>query len=289
MQLRPSTTSLSMHTLSSPQRAFCNCRLVLPGAGFMKPRPAAAVPPSLLLLLLALVSSDGLRSAAAAAAPKQQHAVRAPQSVLQQHLQQRRQAAILAHHAAAAEAEAAATEAVGADTIAGAGAAAAAEAQPRASPAVPELLGYTFNTSKDTFQLCHETSGLNHDIPLEELLPKFKLPADLTQRKSINLAELMDLLHTVQPTFKLVYEPMLFGEADIGGLLSPGGLPRLVHFTVKDKDQLRPHHVVSMASWAHYNPGHSLMLFDDDDIRNFMTSYYPDLLPTFDGECDAQL
>jgi hypothetical protein len=38
-----------------------------------------------------------------------------------------------------------------------------------------------------------------------------------------------------------------------------------------------------MASWAYYNPGYSLMLFDDADIRAFMTTYYPDLLATFDG------
>lgn len=38
-----------------------------------------------------------------------------------------------------------------------------------------------------------------------------------------------------------------------------------------------------MASWAYFNPGYSLMLFDDADIRAFMTTYYPDLLATFDG------
>jgi hypothetical protein len=148
---------------------------------------------------------------------------------------------------------------------------------------VPELIGYNFNNSKDTFELCHDTAQLNRDIPLEELLPIFKLPNDLVQRKHTTLAELIELLHVTQPDFKVVYEPMLFGEADIGSLLSPGGLPRLVHFTVKDKDKLKPHQVVTMASWAFFNPGHSLMLFDDDDVREFMTSYYPELLPTFDG------
>eukprot|EP00878_Enallax_costatus_P003344 GHUV01003552.1.p1 GENE.GHUV01003552.1~~GHUV01003552.1.p1 ORF type:complete len:731 (+),score=251.47 GHUV01003552.1:314-2506(+) len=160
-----------------------------------------------------------------------------------------------------------------------------AQLQSFAAPqlAVPELVGYNFNNAKDTFDLCHETSGLLHDVSLEALLPVFKLPADLTRRRSVTLEELINLLHDVQPDFKVVWQPMLFGEPDIGSLLSPGGLPRLVHFTVKDKNDLAPHQVVSMASWAYYNPGHSLMLFDDLDIHQFMTSYYPELLPTFEG------
>lgn len=157
------------------------------------------------------------------------------------------------------------------------------QSAPAPALALPELYNYTFEAAKDTFELCHETSGLTRDIPLEELLPIFKLPDDLTRRKSINLEELINLLHDVQPDFRVVWQPMLFGEPDIGSLLSPDGLPRLVHFTVKDKNDLLPHQVVSMASWAYYNPGHSLMLFDDGDIHNFMTSYYPELLPTFDG------
>lgn len=156
-------------------------------------------------------------------------------------------------------------------------------AAPAAQSSLPELVGYNFNNSKDTFELCHETSGLNREIPLEELLPVFNLPNDLTRRKNVDLEELVNLLHEVQPDFKVVWQPMLFGEPDIGSLLSPGGLPRLVHFTVKDKNDLQPHQVVSMASWAYYNPGHSLMLFDDSDIHSFMTSYYPELLPTFEG------
>lgn len=149
--------------------------------------------------------------------------------------------------------------------------------------AVPELTNYSFNDSKDTFDLCRDSSGLLHDVSLDDLLPVFKLPADLTRRKSVTLDELIDLLYDIQPEFMVVWQPMLAGEPDIGSLLSPGGLPRLVHFTVKDKNDLAPHQVVSMASWAHHNPGHSLMLFDDSDILQFMTSYYPELLPTFEG------
>ncbi|KAF8056212.1 HOC1 [Scenedesmus sp. PABB004] len=154
----------------------------------------------------------------------------------------------------------------------------------RAPPGVPELRGYTFGSAKDTFELCHETSGLRRDIPLEELLPVFGLPGNLTQRPTTTLAEFVAMVAAIQPSFRVVSAPMLFGEADLGGLLAPaGGLPRLVHFTVRDKDALKPHQVVSMASWAAHNPGHALMLFDDADVREFMSSYYPDLLPTFDG------
>eukprot|EP00879_Flechtneria_rotunda_P001545 GHRR01001703.1.p1 GENE.GHRR01001703.1~~GHRR01001703.1.p1 ORF type:complete len:752 (+),score=308.39 GHRR01001703.1:312-2567(+) len=152
-----------------------------------------------------------------------------------------------------------------------------------APTAEPILQGYSFNSSKDTFQLCHEKSGLEHDIPLEDLLPAFGLPNDLINRKLINLQQLIELLHDVQPDFKVVWKPMLFGEADIGSLLSQGHIPQLVHFTVKNKDELQLHQVVSMASWAYHNPGYSLMLFDDNDVREFMTTYYPELLPTFDG------
>jgi hypothetical protein len=254
-------------------------------------RPAAAVASSLLLLLLLLALASSHR-AAAAAAPSQQQALLAdqPQQQQQQQEQQTSQAAGSSGGAAAGAAAATATITTGTTaTATGAASPAAATPQPplhvrpRVRPNLPELIGYNFNNSKDTFELCHDTAGLTRDIPLEELLPIFKLPNDLVQRKHTTLAELIEMLHVTQPDFKVVYEPMLFGEADIGSLLSPGGLPRLVHFTVKDKDKLKPHQVVTMASWAFFNPGHSLMLFDDDDVREFMTSYYPELLPTFDG------
>jgi hypothetical protein len=261
----------------------------------MGTRSAAAVASSLLLLLLLALASS--HHAAAAAAPSQQQAVRPDQQ--QQLGQQHAGQAVSASTATAAAAGAAAgnTAAAAAATTdtstaaANSGAASPAAAsqppspptRPRVRANVPELIGYNFNNSKDTFELCHDTAQLTRDIPLEELLPIFKLPNDLVQHKYTTLAQLIEMLHVTQPDFKVVYEPMLFGEADIGSLLSPGGLPRLVHFTVKDKDNLKPHQVVTMASWAFFNPGHSLMLFDDDDVREFMTSYYPELLPTFDG------
>lgn len=170
------------------------------------------------------------------------------------------------------------------------------EYQPRllhyGSSVAPVLTNYSFAGARDTFSLCREQSGVpdGHDVSNDDLLQQFRLPRDLNKHKHLTLPQLAELLHSVQPAFKVVFQPMLSGEADIRRLVDPDtptnaahSLPKLVHFTVKDKNRLRPHQVLAMASWAYYNPGYSLMLFDDADIRAFMTTYYPDLLATFDG------
>jgi hypothetical protein len=157
-----------------------------------------------------------------------------------------------------------------------------ADQQPPAPWRSPVLAGYTYNSSRDTFEMCRQNSGLKH-MSEKRLLSVFNLPRNLYKYRHINLEKLIQLLHAVQPNFAVIWEPMLFGDADIGQLLSPGGLPKLIHFTVRDKGRLQPHQVLSMASWAHHNPGYSLLLFDDADIHNFMITYYPDLLPTFDA------
>ncbi len=161
-----------------------------------------------------------------------------------------------------------------------------------AAAATPEALAtfpnYSLNNSKDTFEICKLESGLKREIPLEDLLPVYGLPKDLHKRPPLTLSALIELLEEVAPNSPVVFAPMLSGDADVSGVLAGGRLPRLVHFTVKDKNRLAPHQVVSMASWARLNPGYSLMLFDDADIRSFMTTYYPELLPTFDG-LDSQV
>eukprot|EP00775_Hariotina_reticulata_P014304 gene14304-31_t len=158
-----------------------------------------------------------------------------------------------------------------------------ADKQPSAPWRAPVLAGYTYNSSRDTFEMCRQNSGLRHDVSEKRLLSGFNLPRNLYKYRHITLQKLIQLLHAVQPNFAVVWEPMLFGDADIGQLLAPKGLPKLIHFTVRDKDRLQPHQVLSMASWAFHNPGYSLLLFDDADIHSFMTTYYPDLLPTFDA------
>jgi hypothetical protein len=157
------------------------------------------------------------------------------------------------------------------------------------SSVAPILTNYSFSTALDTFDICRQQSGMpeGQEVSQDELLQQFRLPKDLNKHKFLTLPQLVELLHSVQPEFRVVFEPMLSGEADIGRLIDPTqqphSLPKLVHFTVKDKNKLKPHQVLAMASWAYYNPGYSLMLFDDTDIRAFMTTYYPQLLPVFDG------
>jgi hypothetical protein len=155
------------------------------------------------------------------------------------------------------------------------------------STVAPVLGNYTFSTAQDTFHVCKQEGGDRRDVSQEELMQQFGLPKDLHKQRFFDLPQLVELLHAVQPEFKVEYEPMLSAETDISRLVDPSPqthpLPKMVHFTVKDKNKLRPHQVLSMASWAHYNPGYRLMLFDDDDIRSFMNTYYADLLPTFDA------
>lgn len=101
---------------------------------------------------------------------------------------------------------------------------------------------YTFQSSRDTFDLCKEQSGLRREVPLEELLPQFGLPADLTQRKTITLAQFLEMCAAAAPAATLVVAPMLHGDTDLHASLSEG-LPKLVHFTVRNKDALVPHQV----------------------------------------------
>jgi hypothetical protein len=134
----------------------------------------------------------------------------------------------------------------------------------------PVLKNYTIANSRDTFAICKEVSGLGiQEIYLESLLPVFNLPSDLPKYQFINLTTFIRLMQQVQPDVQIVFAPMLFAEADLSRALSQG-LPKFVHFTVKDKNKLEPHQVVSMASWSKHNPEHSIMLFDDSDIHLFI-------------------
>jgi hypothetical protein len=205
---------------------------------------AAGLLPCLLLLVLLLASAHSAHALPAAAASTQQHRLLSYQPQL-------------LHHG---------------------------------SSVAPILSHYNFSSAVDTFDICRQQAGMveGQEVTHDDLLQQFRLPKDLNKHKHLTLPQLVELLHSVQPEFRVVFEPMLSGEADIGRLVDPNpqpqhSLPRLVHFTVKDKNKLQPHQVLAMASWAFYNPGYSLMLFDDGDIRAFMTTYYPHLLPTFDG------
>jgi hypothetical protein len=146
----------------------------------------------------------------------------------------------------------------------------------------PSLYKYTLSNSADTFEVCHNVTGIPNDLPMEDLLPAFRLPADLPKHSHISLPRFMRLLQRAQPDAQLVLSPMLQGAADLVGTPTMG-LPNLIHFTVKDKNRLKPHQALSIISWAVHNPGHAIILYDDEDVRQFMIAHHPALLPTFDS------
>lgn len=63
----------------------------------------------------------------------------------------------------------------------------------------------------------------------------------------------------------------------------PYFFPKLIHQTAKDKKHLSCEEIENIKSWKHLNPSYSYKLYDDDDIRSFMESYYPQLLPLFNN------
>jgi len=151
-----------------------------------------------------------------------------------------------------------------------------------ASPA-PRYLNYSLSTSRDTFEICKNQSGLHREIPLEELLPIYGLPAALLEGKSVSTATLAAAIRAAAPTARLVTRPLDAGAAELEATPDGPGdrLPKLVHFTVRDKNDMLPHQALSIASWARLNPGHSILLYDDVDIRAFITTYHAHHLPLF--------
>jgi hypothetical protein len=58
-------------------------------------------------------------------------------------------------------------------------------------------------------------------------------------------------------------------------------LPRLVHFTVRNKAAMLPHQALSIATWARLNPGYTISVYDDADVAAFMAAHHPEALPLF--------
>ncbi len=44
---------------------------------------------------------------------------------------------------------------------------------------------------------------------------------------------------------------------------------------------LSNHQVLSILSWGRFNPGYTLLLYDDTDMVNYMRRYHPSYMPTF--------
>lgn len=62
---------------------------------------------------------------------------------------------------------------------------------------------------------------------------------------------------------------------------STGEFPRLIHMTVRTKQiaLLTDRAVLSIASWIVRNPQHKILLYDDDDVENYVRHFLPAHLP----------
>lgn len=59
------------------------------------------------------------------------------------------------------------------------------------------------------------------------------------------------------------------------------GIPRIIHQTWRSRDH--PVDKGDPQSWEKLNPGWRYMFWSDEDLRRFMATEFPDLLPLFDG------
>ena len=167
--------------------------------------------------------------------------------------------------------------------------AAAAAALSRAAPVdvrvapAPHYVNYTLAGSRDTFEICRNQSGLASEVSLQALPPMYGLPDELLRGRRVPLPALARILREAAPGARLVLAPLLAGDPEIAPLLQPAPrrLPRLVHFTVRDKSAVLPHQALAIATWAKLNPGYSILLFDDADIASFMAAYHPRHLALF--------
>jgi len=58
-------------------------------------------------------------------------------------------------------------------------------------------------------------------------------------------------------------------------------IPRLIHQTVKDKKNIPADVKENIDSWSEMNPGWKHILYDDDDIMEFMEKYHPNAVEVF--------
>jgi len=60
-------------------------------------------------------------------------------------------------------------------------------------------------------------------------------------------------------------------------------IPKIIHQTVKDKKNIPPDVKENIDSWSAMNPGWKHILYDDDDIIEFMEKYHPDSVDVFNN------
>lgn len=72
--------------------------------------------------------------------------------------------------------------------------------------------------------------------------------------------------------------------AEAAASASPArALPRLVHMTVPDVRRLHPKQALSIASWVLLNPGHTLLVYGDSDVRAVVAKHFPQRLALLDS------
>jgi hypothetical protein len=62
----------------------------------------------------------------------------------------------------------------------------------------------------------------------------------------------------------------------------PPLFPPYIHMTLKDKYNPSAEVARNVQSWKKFNPEYSVILYDDDDMRQMVVTYRPDLLFTYD-------
>ncbi|KAI8468481.1 MAG: hypothetical protein J3K34DRAFT_459880 [Monoraphidium minutum] len=102
-------------------------------------------------------------------------------------------------------------------------------------------------------------------------------------RGPTNITTLSTIVELATPGLKLVLDPLLYLEAwdGRGTAEEEEGVPLMIHMTMRDKQLVPPHQVLSILSWGRFNPGYALLMYDDSDMREYMARYHSEILATF--------
>ena len=101
--------------------------------------------------------------------------------------------------------------------------------------------------------------------------PVLQLPKNVT-----NISTATTIIHLAAPELQIILDPLLYLRL----LPHPQGIPKLIHMTLKDKNQLAPHQILSVLSWGRFNKGYTLLLYDNDDVERYMQHYFPGFMPS---------
>mmetsp|Transcript_19235 Transcript_19235/g.41558 ORF Transcript_19235/g.41558 Transcript_19235/m.41558 type:complete len:455 (+) Transcript_19235:54-1418(+) len=149
----------------------------------------------------------------------------------------------------------------------------------------------------DTFELCHIHNNNRSDVDLKDLVKAFGLPR---LSHPVTLEEVVQSLKAAWPNAQLakLYAPpsdILGIAASVtnatgshihkthgsnGSALTP--FPRLIHITVPSINHLRPFQAVTIASWLLLNPGYTLLIYGDAQVRGTVERHFPWHLKTLD-------